>query len=55
MGWPKKVDHYNDLAYINKIKVIADYTDPNGKAYPQVTEILYNRTRDNRNNYKWKL
>ncbi len=45
----------HDLAYINKIKVIADYTDPNGKAYPQATEILYNRTGDQRNNYKWKL
>ncbi len=44
-----------DLAYINKIKVIADYTDPNGKAYPQATEILYNRTGDLRNNHKWKL
>jgi hypothetical protein len=44
-----------DIAYINKVVVIASYTDPNNKEYPKIEKIIYNRTQDQLNNYKWKI
>jgi hypothetical protein len=44
-----------DIAYINKVVVIASYTDPNNKEYPEIDKIIYNRTKDQLNNYKWKV
>jgi hypothetical protein len=35
------------ITYINKVVVIANYTDPNNKKHPEIEKIIYNRTKKN--------